>query len=99
MKLNARQLRSVEEQLGVDAVPEEHPATPNLKEAFGDHTFFLDTDGLNIVEPDPSPKSSSGNVVKLASWATEQRTELLSHAPEVLPVTVDLESDEPDPAA
>ncbi len=93
MKLNAAQLRKVEEQLGVDAVPEEHPVIPDLKEAFGDHTFFFDTAGLNIVEPNPSPESSSGNVVKVATWASDERTKLLSHEPEVLPVTVDLGSD------
>ena len=99
MKLDAAQRRRVEEQLGVDAVPEEHPVTPDLKEAFGDHTFFLDAGGLNIVESTAPPERSNCKVVKLASWAGEQRTELLSHAPEVLPVTVDLESDEPDSAA
>ncbi len=93
MKLNAAQLRKVEEQLGVDAVPEEHPVTPDLKEAFGDHTFFFDFAGLNIVEPNPSPESSSGNVVKVATWASDERTKLMSHEPEVLPVTVDLGSD------
>ncbi len=98
MKLNAAQLRKVEKQLSTKAVPEEHSVTPRLKEAFGDHTFFLNAAGLNIVEPNPSPESSSGNVVKLASWTSEERTELLSHEPEVLPVTVDLGSDEPDPA-
>lgn len=99
MKLNAAQIPKVEEQLGIQVVPEEHPASPNLKQAFGDHTFFLDAAGLNIVEPDPSPESSNGNVVKVASWASNQRTELLVHEPEVLEVTVDLGSEEPDPAA
>ncbi len=93
MKLNAAQLLKVEEQLGVEAVPEEHPLTPDLNEIFGDHTFFLDAAGLNIVEPNPSPESSSGNVVNVATWASDEHTELLSHEPEVLPVTVDLGSD------
>lgn len=101
MKLDAAQRRKVEEQLGIDAVPEEHPATPELKEAFGDHTFFLDAEGLSVVEPDQPQEQSSGKVIKLASWG-EDRTELLSHRPEVKPVSVDLspdEPDEPDPAA
>lgn len=105
MKLDAAQRRKVEAQLGVNAVPEEHPATPELKEAFGDHTFFLDADGLSVVEPNRTPEGSSGTVIKLASWAGENHTELLSHRPEVLPVSVDLVPDEldgpgePDPAA
>ncbi len=93
MKLNAAQIRKVEEQLAVEAFTEEHPVTPDLKKAFGDHTFFLDAAGLNIVEPNPSPESSSVNVLRVATWASDEHTELLSHEPEMLPVTVDLGSD------
>jgi len=98
MKLEGMQLKTVEEQLGVDAIPEEHPVTPELKRAFGDHTFFLDTEGLNIVEPDPETESASGAVVKLASW-TENRDALRGHEPEVLPVIVKFDSNGFDPAA
>jgi hypothetical protein len=35
----------------------------------------------------------------VASWASEERTELVAHPPEVLEVSVDLDPDEPDPAA
>lgn len=96
MKLNIAQRRHIEDQLGVEAVPEEHPVTPDLKEAFGDHTFFLDSAGLHIVESAIPPAPSKGTVVKLATWASEERTELLGHEPEVLSITVDLESDDDD---
>jgi len=100
MKLNTAQLASVEDQLGLAAVPEEHPVTTDLKDAFGDHTFFLDAGGLNIVEPNPLPGSENGSVVKIADWASDERRELVSRHPEVLPITVDLEDDDvPDPAA
>jgi len=97
MKLSATQIRTVEAQLGVKPVPEEHPVTADLKEAFGDHTFFLDAAGLNIVEPDPSPDVASANVVKVASWANDERNQLLGHQPETLAVTVDLSADQPEP--
>ncbi len=98
MLLKAAQLRRVETQLGIEAVPDEHPVTPKLKEAFGDHSFFLDAEGLNIVEPNPSPDSESGNVVKLASWS-DDKTKLQGHEPEVLAVTVEIGSEEADPAS
>ena len=98
MKLNAVQIRKIEKQLGVDAFPEEDPLTSNFKEAFGDHTFFLDAAGLHIIEPNSLPENSGGNVVKVAGWASDETTELLGHEPEVLPITVDLDSNEPDPA-
>ena len=93
MKLDAAQQRTVEEQLGIEAIPEEHPVTPSLKEAFGDHTFFLSADGLSVIEEDPAPDNSQGNIIKIASWTSEARTELKTHKPEVLPVTVELASE------
>jgi hypothetical protein len=99
MKLNGAQLASVEGQLGIAAIPEEHPVSGDLKDAFGDHTFFLDAGGLNIVEPNPLPGSENGSVVKIADWATEERKELVSRHPEVLPITVDLEDDDGPPTA
>jgi hypothetical protein len=32
-------------------IPDDHPMVPKLNELFGDHTFFLNSDGLNVVEP------------------------------------------------
>jgi len=93
MKMEATLQRKVEEELGVEAIPDEHPVMPQLKEVFGDHTFFLGAEGLNIVETDPAPDNSNGNVIKLASWS-EDRSQLNGHEPEVLPVTVDLGAEE-----
>jgi len=98
MKLDTAQRERVEEQLGVEAIPEEHPVTPELKKAFGDHTFFVDSQGLNIIEPNPSSDNLRGNVLKLASW-TEGQDALQGHEPEILPVTVSFISNGADPAA
>ena len=93
MKLNAAQKLKVEDQLGVTAIGDEHPVNGTLRDAFGDHTFFLDAAGLNIVEPVATDQSNSGNVVKLASWTSDERTELVGHDAETLAVTVDLSVD------
>lgn len=99
MKLNAAQQAHVEDQLGIEALPEENPAMPKLKEVFGDHTFFVDAEGLNVVEQHPEESNPSGVVIKLASWAEDQ-TQLRVHEPEVLPVAVDLtKPDGPDDSA
>jgi len=96
MKLNTAQQQRVEAQLGIEAVPEDHPANAELEKAFGSHTFFLVSDGLHVVEEDLAPGVAGGNVVRIASWANNERTELLGHAPEVLEVTVALEDGKPD---
>lgn len=90
MKLSDAQQWNVEQQLGVEALSDNHGVMPSLKEALGDHTFFLDKQGLHVIEADPSSEQLSGNVVKVASWASDEQTELLIHEPEVQLTTVHL---------
>lgn len=92
MRLNDAQTQQVQQQLGLNALSDEHPVIPKLQEAFGDHTFFLNERGLNIIEPNPAPEVSGGNLVELAAWADDGQG-LWSHPPEVLPVQVDIEVD------
>jgi hypothetical protein len=51
MKLASAIIERTLDQFEAEALPDNHPAVPQLSELFGDHTFFLDVDGLNIVEP------------------------------------------------
>ena len=39
------------QQFQAQPIPVEHPVMPQLRRLFGDHTYFLDGKGLNIVEP------------------------------------------------
>ena len=55
MKLNATQVKRTLSQLDAEVLPDNHPAVPQLNTLFGDHTFFLDSKGLNIVEPTAEP--------------------------------------------
>jgi hypothetical protein len=65
MKLAPPQVERVEERIECQAIPEDHAATPQLATVFGKHTFFLDSEGLSIVEPSPED-DHVGSVVKLA---------------------------------
>jgi hypothetical protein len=51
MKLTSAQIERTLGQFEAEAIPDSHPALPRLNGLFGDHTFFLDRKGLNIVEP------------------------------------------------
>lgn len=99
MKLDPVQIVHIESQLGFQSVPDDHPVMPDLRGTFGNHTFFLDGQGLNIVELDTATDDGSGIVFKLASWANENMSELLPHDPEMRPATVALVPGKPDPAA
>jgi hypothetical protein len=91
MKLDAMQKGRIEDKFGTEAVADDLPVVDQLKQMFGDHTFFVDSDGLNIIEPSPDAGAQIGTMVKLASW-NEDRSLLEVHEPEDLSVRVDLSS-------
>jgi hypothetical protein len=90
MKLNTAKVEKTLSQFEAQAIPENHPAVPQLSDAFGEHTFFLDGNGLNIVEPaQPGGESAeAGQVVKVASWNDSGRTSLAPHEPVATDVIV-----------
>jgi hypothetical protein len=55
MKLTAPWVDQTQTQFDVQSLPDDHPATEKLHEAFGVHTFFVGDDGLRIVEEIESP--------------------------------------------
>jgi hypothetical protein len=85
MKLTSEQVTRTTNQFEVQALPDSHPAVPQLKEMFGEHTFLLDSNGLNILEPaDASPPGpiQAAQVVNLANWSDETLTRLAPHEPQ-----------------
>ena len=94
MKLNATQVKRTLSQFDAEVLPDSHPVVPQLNSLFGDHTFFLDRDGLNVLEPAETPEveGQAGEVVSLASWSDTTLTSLRPHEPEPTGVVVVLES-------
>ena len=100
MKLNTAQVARTVSQLQVEALPEDHPLIPQLNRIFGDHTYFLDGSGLNILEPAAAalevPASSIGEVgvlVNVANWTESNPPKLEVHEPELTNTTVALGTD------
>jgi len=93
MKLNDEQIEQALHQFEAEAIPAEHPAIPQLERLYGEHTYFLDGNGLNIVEPvEPDMLDGQrGVVVNLASWADTSTSSLQPHEPEATEFLVDLE--------
>jgi hypothetical protein len=94
MKLNAAQVERALTQFDGQALPDDHPVVPQLSSLFGEHTFFLDSSGLNVLEPTEAsgPEVRSGRIVNLAYWSDETLTKLAPHEPEPTGVIVGLES-------
>ena len=101
MKLASTMVERTLDQFDAEALPDNHPAVPQLNQLFGDHTFFLDVNGLHIVEPtEPSQASAqTWQVVKLASWKDATQTSLMPHNPEPTDILITLPSNGPDDAA
>ncbi|WP_374373979.1 hypothetical protein [Dongia sp.] len=94
MKLSARQIEDTTEQISAQALPEDHPMMAELIPLFGHHTYFLDKEGLEIVEKtgDLPDGTATCNIVKLASWADMNRTTLAPHEPQPTDVLVRIET-------
>ncbi len=94
MKLNSAQVERTLGQFEAQAIPDDHPAVPQLHRLFGDHTFFLDSNGLNIVEPAEGGDTGTqaAQVVNLASWSEGNPTGLEPHEPEPTDINIVLES-------
>jgi len=94
MKLSSTQLKQTLSQFQAEVLPDNHPAVPQLNDLFGDHTFFLDTRGLKVLEPAglPETEAQSGEIVSLADWSDASLTSLRPHEPEPTGVVVVLES-------
>ena len=96
MKMDATQIERTLNQFDAQAIPPGHPVIPQLQRLFGDHTYFLDKNGLNIVEPvDTEEQTDSGLavVVNLANWTDASAASLEPHEPESTELVVKLETD------
>lgn len=84
MKLDSAQVKQTLSQLEAEVLPDDHPAVSRLTSVFGNHTFFLDGNGLKVLEPTEGPEMQvrSGEVVSLADWSDATLTNLRPHAPE-----------------
>ena len=93
MKLNSSQTEQALSQFEAQVLSDDHPALKQLCGIYGDHTFFLDSCGLNVLEPaeTAATESQTGEIVSLASWSDATLTSLRPHEPEPTGVLVMLE--------
>ena len=57
---------------------------PRLNGLFRDHTFFVDSEGLNILEPIDEPVTEgtqTARVVNVANWSDENLSSVAAHEP------------------
>jgi hypothetical protein len=94
MKLTAEQIDGVTSQFEAQAVPQDNRMIAELNNIFGEHTFFLDNNGLHIVEKLAEPEEAGApmvRVVKLASWTDPDHRTLAAHPPEPTNLVINLD--------
>jgi hypothetical protein len=93
MRLTSAQVERTLTQFDARPVPDDHPMVPQLNGLFGDHTYFLDSSGLSILEPAESkdPAAQPCKIVNLANWTDGNLTGLAPHEPEDTDMVVVLE--------
>jgi len=96
MKLNSTQIEQALSQFKAQVIADDSPAIPELNDLFGDHTFFLDTRGLNVLELIELPRMEprSGEVINIADWSDGTLTKLLAHQPEPTGIVIRLRETE-----
>ncbi|MBV9432435.1 MAG: hypothetical protein JO137_11490 [Hyphomicrobiales bacterium] len=94
MRLNSEWVERTLAQYPARLVPDSDPVVPKLIDMFGDHTFFLDNNGLNIVEPAETFRDGvqAGRVVELAHWTDARPPKLVPHEPEPTDLVIELET-------
>jgi hypothetical protein len=95
MKLNSALVQRTLDEFDAQAIPDNHPAVPQLNKVFGEHTFFLNGSGLHVVEPvEPTQaEPEAGKVIKLAAWADANRSSLAPHEPQPTDVVIPFKPD------
>jgi hypothetical protein len=104
MKLTPEQIDGVTSQFEAQAVPQDNRMIAELNNMFGEHTFFLDNNGLHIVEKLAEPEEAGApivrapivrapivRVVKLASWTDPDHRTLAAHPPEPTDLVINLD--------
>ncbi len=90
-KLVTRALRSIKPP-GPQVVDDNDSPAKALVDHFGDHTFFIDDEGLFILEwvDEHDAQNWFAQAVQLASWSDAANDELITQRPAVRPVEINL---------
>lgn len=92
MKLSSAQIAAVEKATGANPLPDEDPANRKLCETIGEHTFYVDRQGLLVLEKPEAPEApeESLEVVRVGQWVEGNDQQLALTPPERTGQVIDL---------
>ena len=101
MKLTMPQASALQKETGAQIIDDAASVRQQLVDTFGDHTFFLNDDGLHVWEliKDDQTNSQQMAVIQIAAWEDDQKSALATQEPKVFKLLQLDDSDGSDPAA
>lgn len=94
MKLSETQAEKVKEVTGLEPFPEDAPVAAELKDHFGDHTFYVAEAGLFVFEKDEKAEDAGDDparAIQIAQWTEKEGKQALAVVePQATTTTVDL---------
>jgi hypothetical protein len=95
MRLSPTRVEQTLSQFEASVLPDDHPAMPRIKGLWGDHTYFLAPNGLNIVEPIDGGDAGIevAAVINLADWTDGSGTSLAAHEPQSTEVVLEFDAE------
>lgn len=102
MKLSTHQIEAVKQEIGADPIEDANPAMTPLRETFGDHTFYVGSEGLFVLEPVDTPAEEQAapppegapaepaQLVLIAGWANEEKNALQPVPAQATTTVIDL---------
>lgn len=92
MKLSEAQIGRTLSQFRAQVLAEDHPAVAQFRKLFGHHTFFLDAEGLYVLEmlEIPGMEAQDGEIISLANWSDADLSKLTVHQPKPTGVVIHL---------
>src|SRR4051812_48763067 len=96
MRLSPARVEQTLAQFEAHVLPDDHPAMQRIRGLWGDHTYFLAPNGLNIVEPIDGGDAGieAAAVINLADWTDNNGTSLAAHEPQSTEVVVEFEAED-----
>ena len=92
MQLTDAQIKTVEKKTDLMAVKRDNSAVEKLEEAFGEHTYFMNEDGL-FVFMRAEEEAKTAHLLAFAMWDEEDKNKLLQLAePMNAGIALDLEN-------
>lgn len=98
MKLSDDHIALLRNTIGLEPIDNSNPSIPQLERHFGDHTFYVNKEGLYVWERREDGQAGEEMIVayRIASWADAANSSLTPRDPVEIDLVIDVSAASPD---